>query len=74
MGQELFEGLVRDWTYVVKKALNETAPLRSSGGENNNLQSDDASVLPTAPPICGPPQTSSTEIPVADLFRPPNTS
>lgn len=28
MGRELFELVVRDWTSVVKKALNETAPLR----------------------------------------------
>jgi hypothetical protein len=42
MGAELFEALVTDWTYLVKRALIEKPPLEQS----NNKQ----------PPICGPPQ------------------
>jgi len=87
MGAELFAAVVRDWTYVVKKALNEQAPLRPVSPPVNNSESStrferettiDTSPL-AQPPICGPPPefapqkfTSQTQSDAADLFRAPS--
>jgi creatinine amidohydrolase len=74
MGAELFEALVTDWTYLVKRALIEKPPLEQS----TNKQ----------PPICGPPPKTpaastrteatcaapSNTTSGADLFRAPTST
>lgn len=47
MGAELFEQLVRDWTYLVKKALIEVAPL-SNGAEAKSDVESLPQILPDA--------------------------
>lgn len=50
MGQELFDALVTDWTYVVKRALIEKPPLQRV--DEKTQQEPQREVQP---PICGPP-------------------
>ncbi len=84
MGAELFAAVVRDWTYVVKKALNEQAPLRpvSPPDALNSFRKQtpdtplEAAIVtdatpPPQPPICGPPQRIELPTVASDLFRTP---
>jgi creatinine amidohydrolase len=57
MGAELFEGVVRDWTYLVKKALIEKPPLSSEG---------ESAPRPEPPPVHALPE----ELPDALFGRP----
>lgn len=70
MGTELFEALVTDWTYVVKKALIEKPPL-------NHLAKSKGRATPPANPKPAPLPTvtvpNNSESP-SDLFRAPASS
>ncbi len=86
MGAELFAAVVRDWTYVVKKALNEQAPLRPvspPASDESSTRFERETTIDTSPlaqpPICGPPPefapqkfASQTQPDTADLFRAPS--